>query len=102
MTRAEGTFFVSVKDTLPRDFSASRARTRTHFAIQVKIRSILGKYGELRDVSRINETNEGYTQASSSSFGVHLSFSLSPSNSWKGNCRGFYLLVSRVTCSVRN
>lgn len=93
MTRAEGTFFVSVKDTPPRDFSASRARTRTHFAIQAKIKSILGKYGELRDVSRINDTNEGYTQASSSSFGVYLSFSLSPSN------RGFYRSVSYLTCS---
>ncbi|OJA18245.1 hypothetical protein AZE42_05167 [Rhizopogon vesiculosus] len=51
MTQTEGTVVVSVKDTSPtRDFSASRIRTRTHFTVQVKVRSILGKYGELRNI----------------------------------------------------
>ncbi|OAX42274.1 hypothetical protein K503DRAFT_375563 [Rhizopogon vinicolor AM-OR11-026] len=78
MTRTEGSVVVSVKDTSPtRDFSASRIRTRTHFTVQVKVRSILGKYGELRNVNCINEDNEGPTQASLSSFMPILPFPFS-------------------------
>lgn len=63
MTQTEGTVFVSVNDTsLAHD--SSRIRTRTHFAIPVKIKSILGKFGEVRACNRIDEGDESCTQAS--------------------------------------
>ncbi|KAG1734755.1 uncharacterized protein EDB91DRAFT_586770 [Suillus paluster] len=63
MTRTEGTFFISVNDTSPtRDFSASRIRTRRHFAIPVRVRSVLEKYGDVKAFNRINEDKESSTQ----------------------------------------
>ncbi|KAG0706101.1 hypothetical protein DFH29DRAFT_203377 [Suillus ampliporus] len=63
MTKTEGTFFISVNDISPtRDFSASRIRTRRHFAIPVRVRSVLEKYGDVKAFNRINEDKESSTQ----------------------------------------
>ncbi|KAG2078801.1 hypothetical protein BDR04DRAFT_3716 [Suillus decipiens] len=63
ITPTEGAFCISVNDTSPApDFSASR--TRRHFAIPVKIRSVLEKYGDVKAFNCINEDIENSTQAS--------------------------------------
>ncbi|KAG2150470.1 hypothetical protein DEU56DRAFT_30941 [Suillus clintonianus] len=63
MTQTEGAFCISVNDTSPtRD--ASRIRTRRHFAIPVRIRSLLEKYGDVKVFNRINEDIESSTQKS--------------------------------------
>ncbi|KAG1802700.1 uncharacterized protein HD556DRAFT_707562 [Suillus plorans] len=67
MTQTEGAFCISVNDTSPTpDFSASRAQR--HFAIPVKIKSILEKYGDVKAFNCINEDIESSTQASLSPF----------------------------------
>lgn len=61
MTQTEGAFCISVNDTSPTpEFSASR--TRRHFVIPVKIRSVLEKYGDVKAFNPINEDIESSTQ----------------------------------------
>ncbi|KAG2146483.1 uncharacterized protein EDB93DRAFT_478517 [Suillus bovinus] len=61
MTRTEGAFCISINDTSPTpDFSASR--TQRHFAIPVKIRSVLAKFGDVKAFNCINEDIESSTQ----------------------------------------
>lgn len=62
MTQTEGTFCISINDTSSTpDFTASR--TRRHFAIPVKIRSVLEKYGDVKAFNCVNvEDIESSTQ----------------------------------------
>jgi hypothetical protein len=105
MTQTEGAFCISVNDTSPTpEFSASR--TRRHFVIPVKIRSVLEKYGDVKAFNCINEDIESSTQVSLSSFAhpclrsvIHFPLLTRSMHFWATTARAFLLTTQFPTSS---